>query len=56
LATNDPPTAAATTPSETVILTPTADAYVSSAATTTNYGTAPKLAVDNSPVENLPEV
>ncbi|MBT2522429.1 phytase, partial [Arthrobacter sp. ISL-28] len=45
-------TAAATTPSETVMLTPTADAYVSSAATTTNYGTMPKLAVDNSPVEN----
>ncbi|WP_181037274.1 phytase [Arthrobacter sp. 4R501] len=45
-------TAAATTPSETVTLTATADAYVSSAATTTNYGTTPKLAVDNSPVEN----
>ncbi|MGY4543303.1 myo-inositol-hexaphosphate 3-phosphohydrolase [Arthrobacter sp. UYNi723] len=45
-------TAAATTPSETVTLTATADTYVSSAATTTNYGTAPKLAVDNSPVEN----
>ncbi|MBT2514121.1 phytase [Arthrobacter sp. ISL-30] len=45
-------TAAATTPSETVTLTPTADAYVSSAAQTTNYGTAPKLAVDNSPVDN----
>ncbi|MGX1160760.1 myo-inositol-hexaphosphate 3-phosphohydrolase [Pseudarthrobacter sp. SLBN-100] len=47
-------TAAATTPSETVTLTltATADAYVSSAATTTNYGTALKLAVDNSPVDN----
>ncbi|WP_077487838.1 phytase [Sinomonas mesophila] len=44
--------AAATSPSETVTLTPTADAYVSSAATTTNYGTASKLAVDNSPVDN----
>jgi hypothetical protein len=45
-------TAAVTTPSETVTLTPTADAYVSSTAATTNYGTASKLAVDNSPVEN----
>ncbi|MFB9404805.1 phytase [Pseudarthrobacter polychromogenes] len=45
-------TAAATTPSDTVTLTATADTYVSSGAATTNYGTAPKLAVDNSPVEN----
>ena len=47
-------TAAATTPPETVTvtLTATADAYVSSGAATANYGTAPKLAVDNSPVEN----
>ena len=37
---------------QTETLAPTADAYVSSAATTTNYGTAPKLVVDNSPVEN----
>ncbi|MHA7262416.1 phytase [Arthrobacter sp. TMN-37] len=33
-------------------LAPTADAYVSSAAATTNHGAAPKLAVDNSAVEN----
>ncbi len=45
-------TAAATTPSETVTLTATADTYVSSGAATVNFGTAPKLAVDNSPVEN----
>jgi hypothetical protein len=37
---------------QTEILTTTADAYVSSGAATTNYGTAPKLAVDNNPVEN----
>lgn len=45
-------TAAAPAPGETVTLTATADTYVSSASTTTNYGTATKLAVDNSPVKN----
>ncbi|WP_457974440.1 phytase [Arthrobacter sp. D1-17] len=37
--------------SETVTLTATADSYVSSGATTTNYGTSTLLGVDNSPVE-----
>jgi myo-inositol-hexaphosphate 3-phosphohydrolase len=37
---------------QTETVTAAADAYVSSGATTTNYGTAAKLAVDNSPVEN----
>jgi hypothetical protein len=36
--------------SETVTLTATADSYVSSGATTTNFGTSTLLAVDNSPV------
>ena len=36
---------------ETVTLTATADSYVSSGATGTNYGTSTTLGVDNSPVE-----
>ncbi|MDQ0678709.1 hypothetical protein QFZ30_002091 [Arthrobacter pascens] len=44
-------TTAAAGTSETVTLTATADSYVSSGATGTNFGTSVMLGVDNSPVE-----